>query len=63
MVQVFQKSEKYDAADYTIVSLTCTCCKSLTHMNSGGGYFSSKIYDIRDDLDFDIKIPFLEHGS
>ena len=30
MVQVFQKSEKYDAADYRIVSLTCICCR-LVH--------------------------------
>ena len=28
---VFWKREKYDAADYRPVSLTCICCKTLEH--------------------------------
>ena len=28
---VFMKGEKYDAANYRLVSLTCTCCKTLVH--------------------------------
>ena len=29
---VFKKSEKYDAASYKQVSLTCICCKNLEHI-------------------------------
>ena len=29
---VFKKGEKYDAANYTTVSLTCICCKILEHI-------------------------------
>ena len=29
---VFKKREKYDAANYKPVSLTCICCKTLEHI-------------------------------
>ena len=29
---VFKKGEKYDAANYRPVSLTCNCCKTLEHI-------------------------------
>ena len=29
---VFKKSEKYDAANYRLVSLTCICCKTLENI-------------------------------
>ena len=31
---VFKKGEKYDAANYSPVSLTCSCCKTLEHILS-----------------------------
>ena len=29
---VFKKGEKYNAANYRLVSLTCICCKTLEHI-------------------------------
>ena len=31
VARVFKKVEKYDAANYRLVSLTCICCKTLEH--------------------------------
>ena len=32
VVPIFKKVEKYDAANYRPVSLTCICCKTLKHI-------------------------------
>ena len=32
VVPIFKKGEKYDAANYRPVSLTCICCKTLKHI-------------------------------
>ena len=29
---VFKNGEKYDAANYGLVSLTCICCKTMEHI-------------------------------
>ena len=29
---VFKEGEKYDAANYRLVSLTCICCKTIEHI-------------------------------
>ena len=31
-IPVFKKGEKYNAANYRTVSLTCICCKTLEHI-------------------------------
>ena len=50
---VFKKSEKYDAAYYRPVSLTCICCKTLEHIF---------ISNINKHLTLDSKFAECQHG-
>ena len=50
---VFKKGEKYDAANYCPVSLTCICCKTLEHI---------KVSNINKHLAFESILADCQHG-
>ena len=53
MAPVFKKGEKYDAANYRPVSLTCICCKTLQHI---------KVSNINEHLAFESILADCQHG-
>ena len=50
---VFKKGEKYDAANYRPVSLTCICCKTLEHI---------LVSNINKHLALDSRLADCQHG-
>ena len=50
---VFKKGEKYNAANYRPVSLTCICCKTLEHIN---------VSNINKHLAFESILADCQHG-
>ena len=55
-VPIFKKGEKYDAANYRPVSLTCICCKTLEHI------IISNIMNINKHLAFESILADCQHG-
>ena len=49
----FKKGEKYDAANYRPVSLTCICCKTLEHII---------VSNTNNHLTFESILAFCQHG-
>ena len=50
---IFKKGEKYDAANYRPVSLTCICCKTLEHII---------VSNINKHLSFESILAECQHG-
>ena len=53
MSPVYKKDEKYDAANYRPVSLTCICCKTLEHI---------LVSNINKHLTFESILADCQHG-